>query len=184
MTRVAAPTAPLQVLSRPETGLAARGALLLLFGVSEAFLLLFAFRVPHITTGEMLQVLTGFMLVDGLVALVEAAAAVARRGRWRLRALNALPGLVAGVTLLLIGHGFALRVFAVWAIVTALLEAAEALRPAAEAPAGIVAAFLALAFSLFVLAGPIHDRAALMLVAAGYGVVAGVLRLSRAAHSG
>src|SRR5258706_11295278 len=80
MTRVAASTVPLQGDARMPRGLAIRGALLVLLGLVEGTLVLFAFRIPNLTMHELVVVLAVYMLVDGGVAFVEAAGALPRRG--------------------------------------------------------------------------------------------------------
>jgi len=182
MTRVAAPTVPLQVAAQTQRGLAIRGALLLLFGLAEGGLVLFAFRLPHITVHELVIVLAVFMLADGGVALAEAAGAVTRRAAWLGLGGNALVSLAAGVAILVMGSPHGVWLFGAWAILTGLLEVGQVLAaPAARTPGRLLAAVISVVFGVFALAGPM-DRASVMLVGAVFGVVAGGLRLRGAVH--
>lgn len=180
MNRVAAPTVIVPEVSPVQWGPAIRGALLLLFGVSEGVLILFAFRVPNITVREMVMLLTVFLVADGAVALWEAARG--RQSARRLLASEALLGVAAGVALLILQAPWSVPIFAVWVIVTGVLDAMPTLT-ASPAPGRIVIAVLSLAYGVLALAGPLRDRALLLLVGAAYSVIVGSLRLRRAMRS-
>jgi len=169
--------------SRTHRGLAIRGALLLVVGLIEGVLLLFAFRIPNITVHEITLVLAVFLLADGTVALFEAASAATRGAAWRALAGDTLISLAAGVTILVVAAPGRFRPFPVWAIVTGVLEAVQALTPAGRTPGRLLAAIVSVAFGLFALFGPVQDRAVLLLVAAAFAVVAGGLRLGGAVRS-
>jgi uncharacterized membrane protein HdeD (DUF308 family) len=184
MTRTVASAAPLRAPGTTQRWLALRGLLLLAFGLLEAFLLLFAFRIPYVTLWSLGFLLAAFMLVDGCAALIEATGPTrSPRGRWA-RAAYALVGLVGGAaylaTLLLAIAGWGPWVFAIWAVLTGLLEAIEAVPLASEPPTRLLVAALSVLFGVVVLVGPIRDVAVLTLIGAGYAVIAGVLRLSGA----
>jgi len=183
MTPAAASTIPLQESPRPHRGLAIRGGLLILLGLGEGLMLLFAFRIPNITTVEMTMLLALFLLADGAVALFEAGAALARRAAWLALAGDALISLAAGVTIVMVAAPGRFRPFPVWAIVTGLLEGVQALSPAGRVPGRLLAAIVSVAFGLFALLGPIQDRATLLLIAAAFAIVAGGLRLRGALRS-
>src|SRR5258705_2648802 len=122
MTRVAASTVPLQGDARMPRGLAIRGALLVLLGLVEGTLVLFAFRIPNLTMHELVVVLAVYMLVDGGVAFVEAAGALPRRAAWLAPAGNAIVSLAAGLGIFVMGAPQGLRIFGVWAIVAGFLD--------------------------------------------------------------
>jgi len=179
MTTVAAPTVPLKGDARMPRALAIRAALLLLFGLIEGALILFAFRIPNLTIHELVVVLAVYLLADGGVAFVEAAGALTRRAAWLAPAGTALVSLAAGLAILVMGGPQGLRIFAVWAIVTGFLEVVQDSRTAKQR----LAAFVAVVFGLLVLAGPIQDRAMLMLAGAVFAIIAGGLRLGGALHA-
>ena len=160
--------------------MAIRGALLLLIGLVEGAMLLFAFRIPNLTVREMLIALAVFLLADGVVAFREASMAKSRRGAL---AAEGVISLAAGVLTLVADPSWRGRVFPVWAIVTGLLDAVAARAPGGSAPGRMPAAIVSVVYGVFALVGPIHDRAQLLLVAAVFAVVAGGLRLSGALRS-
>jgi len=162
--------------------LALRGVLMLVFGLAEGALLLFAFHIPHITASLLVLVLAGFVLADGLATLFESVAALNRRGRWIWPAANALAGIAAAV-IILFATRRPLTVFAWWAIVTGVLEMWAALSTSDATRSRIAVAALSMALGLFMLAGPFQDGARLLLATAVYGVIAGGLRV-RAARRG
>jgi len=175
--RTAAPPVPdLTVAS--QLAFAFRGLLLLLFGLAEGALLLFAFHLPNITSSLLVVVLAACVLADGLAMLFQTIAALNRRGRWMWAAANAVVGIAAAL-IALFDMPRSLRVFAWWAIVIGLLEAwvplsREGIRWR------IAVAALSVALGLFILAGPSQDSARLLLAIAAYGVIAGGLRLQAA----
>ena len=73
MTRGAAATEPLPGASPAQSGSAIRGVLLVLFGLVEGGLLLFAFRIPHITVHEMLIILAVFLPYISLLTTLSGA---------------------------------------------------------------------------------------------------------------
>jgi len=179
MTPAAVSSVPLQESPRSHRGLAIRGALLLLIGLLEGALLLFAFRIPNITTQEMLIALAAFLLVDGAVALFDAAAA----GNRGSLVGEGIVSVAAGVAIFMSGSLWRPRIFPVWAIVTGLLEIVQARTPGGRTPGRLAAAIVSVLYGVFALVGPVHDRAVLILVAATFAVIAGGLRLSGALRS-
>jgi uncharacterized membrane protein HdeD (DUF308 family) len=162
--------------------LAVRGALLLLFGLVEGALLLFAFHVPHITSWLLVDVIAGFVLADGLATLFEGVVAMNRGGRWIGPAANALAGIAAAV-IILFATRLPLMVFAWWALVTGVLEALAALWPGRGSRSRIAVAAISVVLGLLMLAGPFHDNARLILAIAVYGLVAGALRVQAAVRA-
>lgn len=166
-----------------QWALTCRAVLALLFGVSEAAMMLFAFWLPRITAALMATFFTGFALLDGLVALAAAGWGLARGGRWRLLACKGLTGVAAGIAVMLRPPGQRpgpLAIFAWWAIITGLLQAVEALslgRGHAGRPylAGITV--VSVAFGVLILGRPPHDLVTLAAHIGAFGVLLGVLRL-------
>ena len=169
-TAVSEPTFPSQRV------LAVRGALLLLFGLVEAALLLFAFHLPRVTTSLLVLVLAGFVFADGLATLFEAVATMNRGGRWVGPAANTVAGIAAAVIVLFVTH-HPLRTFASWVLVTGVLEVWTTLWPGGASRLRIAAAAISVAVGLLVLVGPFHDNARLILAMAVYGLIVGALRL-------
>jgi uncharacterized membrane protein HdeD (DUF308 family) len=159
--------------------LAFRGALLLLFGLVEGALLLFAFHLPHVTTSVLVLILAGFVLADGLATLFEAVAAMNRGGRWIGPGANTVAGIAACVIVLFVTH-HPLRTFASWVLVTGVLEAWTALWPCRASRARTAAATVSVTVGILVLVGPFHDNARLILAMAVYGLITGALRLQAA----
>src|SRR4030095_10212917 len=182
MLPAATSTVPLQKTSGASRGLAIRGALLVLLGLIEGALLLFAFRL-HITTHEMTLVLGVFLLADGVVAAFEAAGAMRRRDRWLAIAGDAVISFAAGLMILFVAQPWRFRIFPTWAIVTGVLEGAHALGGSARVPGRLLAAVVSVVYGLFAILGPIEDLARLVLLAAAFAVVAGALRLGGALRS-
>lgn len=148
-----------------------RGALLLAFGLSEGALILLAFRVPHITASLLVLVMAGFVVAAGAGALLGAARTPDGRG-WLLA--HGLTGVAAGVLMVLLAPGWSVRIFALWAIVTGVLDAVE---PPAGGRARVVVAVLSLALGVVVLTGILTDPVRVLLAISAYGVVAGGLWL-------
>ncbi|HEU5195979.1 MAG TPA: hypothetical protein VFW70_14655 [Methylomirabilota bacterium] len=182
MLPAATSTVPLQKTSGASRGLAIRGALLVLLGLIEGALLLFAFRL-NITTHEMTLVLGIFLLADGVVAAFEAAGAMSRRDRWLAIAGHAVISLAAGLMTLLVGEPWRFRIFPTWAILTGLLEGAQALGRSSRVPGQLLAAVVSVVYGLFAILGPIQYPARLVLLAAAFAVIVGALRLGGALRS-
>ena len=157
MLPAATSTVPLQKTTGVSRGLAIRGALLVLLGLIEGALLLFAFRL-HFTTHEMTLVLGVFLLADGAVAAFEAATAVSRRGRWLAIAGHAVISLAAGLMTLLAGEPWRFRIFPTWAILTGLLEGAQALGRSSRVPGHLLAAAFAVIAGALRLGGALRSR--------------------------
>ena len=151
-----------------------RGALALLFGLSEGALLLLAFRVSEITAGLLVWVLAGFVGLDGLATLLGARTL----RQWPLAVFRGLIGVVAGFTMVFLPGPWVLVVFAWWALLTGLLELLEG--PAASG--GRAAAATPIALGLLLLVGVLRDGPVAILVVAAYGLVVGSLRLWAARH--
>ena len=179
----ASTTMPLHKTSGLPRGLAIRGALLLLLGLIEGALLLFAFRLPNITSQDMTLVFGVFLLADAAVAVFEAVGAASRREPWLPIAGDAAISLAAGLVVLLTAQPWRFRVFAIWAIVTGVLEVAQARRTSARVPGRLTAAVVSVVYGLFAILGPIQDPARLLLLAAAFAIVAGGLRLGGALRS-
>jgi len=160
--------------SRPARTLLLRGALLLAFGVVEGALVLLALRVPHITVSVLVLVMSGFLVLDAIAVMLQPAHA---REPWLGRAPQALASLVAGLLMLAVPHGRWLAVFAGWAMVSGVLDAAGSL---ASGSGRILVSGLSLALGVLLVVSPTRDAALLLLAVAAYGVVAGIARLHAA----
>jgi hypothetical protein len=151
--------------------------LFLVFGVVEGVLILLAFRMPHITVSVLVVVMAGFVVIDGVTALLEAARATDRRLGLVLRALT---GVAAGVLILLLTSGWSVTVFGWWAVVTGVLAAADAVP---SGPVRIVVAALSLVLGVLAVGGAFRDPVRATLAISLYGILAGGMQL-RAARSG
>ena len=176
----ASTSVPLQKTAGLPRGLAIRGALLLLLGLIEGALLLFAFRLPNVTSHDMTRIFGVFLLADAAVAIFEAAGATSRRESRLEVAGDAAISLAAGLVVLLAAQPWRFRVFAIWAIVTGVLEAAQARGTSVRVPGRLTAAVVSVVYGLFAILGPIQDPARLLLLAAAFAIVAGGLRLGGA----
>jgi len=157
--------------ARVRRVLALRGALLLAFGVVEGALVLLAFRVPHLTVLVLMLVMSGFLVLDGIVTALHAARA---REPWLGRAPQALASLTAGVLILFVPYGRWLAVFVAWVIVSGVLDGVESL---AAGSGPLVVSILSLALGVMLLASPVRDHAHLLLAVSAYSIVTGSLRL-------
>jgi hypothetical protein len=155
----------------------ARGALLLVFGVIEGGLTLLAFRIPHVTTSTLVLLMGGFVVIDAVMTTVEVARAAERS--WRLE-LRALSGAVAAALMLVLAVPSAVKIFAWWAIVTGVLDAADS---RAAGPMRLVPAALSVALGLLLVTGAFRYPVHAVLTIAAYGVIAGAMHLG-AARSG
>jgi uncharacterized membrane protein HdeD (DUF308 family) len=163
-----------------QWALTARAALALVFGVSQGAMLLIAFWLPRITAALMATLFTGFVLLDGLVALFAAAWGWRRGGRWRLLACKGLTGIAAALAVVFQVPGQRpLIILAGWAIVTGLLQAVEAFLLGAHRgrPVLVATAVLSVGFGALMLARTPQDPMMLVTYIAVYGVLLGILRL-------
>jgi uncharacterized membrane protein HdeD (DUF308 family) len=165
-----------------QWALTSRAVLAMLFGVANGAMILFAFWMPRIALALMGTLITGFTLLDGLVALFAAAWRWHRGGRWRLLGCKGLAGIAAGIAVALQAPGEkpdALAIFACWAIVMGLLQAVEALLLGAhQGRLGLwITAVLAVAFGSLILARPPQDLMTMVMQVAAYGILLGIVRL-------
>jgi uncharacterized membrane protein HdeD (DUF308 family) len=178
----AAAAAPSTIDYPVQWALTCRAVLAMLFGLAEGAMILLAFWLPRITAALMGTMFAGFALLDGLVALFAAAWGWRRGGRWRLLACKGLTGVAAGIAVVFQAPGQkpgALAIFAWWAIITGLLQVAEALFLGAHRgrPVLVATAVLSLAFGALVLVRPPHDLLTLVMHVAASGILLGILRL-------
>jgi uncharacterized membrane protein HdeD (DUF308 family) len=161
--------------------LTVRGALLLLFGLGEATLLLMAFRLPDVTASVLVDIMVAFFLLDGLAIVFDFAGATARHRGWLLLIAEAIASIGAGVVIALVAPSHALSVFGGWALVMGLLETVDA-RPVPHPGAHRVVAASSMVFGALVLWGPGADLPRLVLAVGVYGIIAGLLKLRAAVH--
>jgi uncharacterized membrane protein HdeD (DUF308 family) len=165
--------------------LAGRAVLAMIFGLSEGAMFLFAFWAPRITAALMATFFTGFAFLDGTMALVGAARAVARGGRWMLLVCKGLVGVMAGIAVVFQPHGATprpLAIFGWWAVVTGLLQVVEAVHVGAHRGRSVLAvtAVLSLGFGGMVLLRPPGGLLTLTICLAAYGLLLGGLRIALA----
>lgn len=182
MPRAAAPTAPSTMDYPRQWALTCRAVLALLFGVMTGAMILFAFWMPRVAVALMGTLITGFTLLDGLVALFAAVRGWHRSGRWRLLACKGLAGIAAGLAVALQTPGQkpgAVAILAWWAIIIGLLQAVEALLLGAHRgrPGLVTTAVVSVAFGVLILGRPPHDLMTLVMHVAAYGILLGILRL-------
>jgi Short repeat of unknown function (DUF308) len=177
MTLVATTIPPAPASSPAGRAFAARGMLLLAFGVAEGALLLLAFRIPVTTVSVLVAVMAAFLVVDGLAALVEAARAP---DRWVWLALHATASIVAGGVLLLLGSAWLVTIFGWWAILTAVVKLAAS--PVSR-PVRAVLATLSAAVGVLLVVGVVPDPVYALLTISVYAIITGALQL-RAVRSG
>ena len=161
--------------------LAVRGALLLLFGLGEATLLLVAFRLPDVTASMLVDLMVAFLVLDGLAIVFDVAGAMARHRRPLVLIAEAIASIGAGVVIALAARGHALSLFPWWALVMGLLETIE-VRAVPHPGARRIAAACSMVFGALVLWGPGGDLPRLVLGAGVYGIIAGLLKLRAAVH--
>jgi uncharacterized membrane protein HdeD (DUF308 family) len=177
MTLVAT-TIPSTPASSPAgRAFAVRGMLLLVFGVAEGALLLLAFRTSFTTVSVLVAVMAAFLVIDGVVALVEAARAP---DRWWWLVVRALASLLAGGGLLLLGPVWTVTIFGWWAILTGAVSLAAS--PLSR-PTRVVLATLSAAVGLLLVVDIFHGPVGALLTIAVYAIIAGGLQL-RAVRSG
>ena len=162
-----------------------RALLALLLGLTGFFMVLLAAFLPRASVALIVQLFTGFTLLDGLLCLV-AGAQVARRPAAKVFLL--LIGLmevgVAADAFLLIPRvgerpQVILPVFVVWAVTLGLLELAWAF--AARVQRGrallVVTALFSIAFGLLAYSSPTGDLMTAVWRSAVYFFFLGILRL-------
>ena len=179
MTTISAAATAMTGASRRTPAI--RGALLLLFGLCETALLLVAFRLPDVTASVLVVIMVGFLLLDGLTIVFEVAGAMARRRRRLLRIGEAIVSIGAGVVIALAARGHALSVFAWWALLTGLLDLAEA-RAVRHRGTRLFIAVCSIVFGALLLWAAGGDLPVRVLGAGIYGIIVGALKLRAAVH--
>jgi uncharacterized membrane protein HdeD (DUF308 family) len=162
-----------------------RALLALLLGLTGFFMVLLAAFLPHASVALVVQLFTGFTLLDGLLCLVACTQAA---GRPAAKVLLLLIGLmevgVAAAAFLLIPRvgerpQVILPVFVVWAVTLGLLELAWAF--AARVQRGrvflVVTALYSIAFGLLAYFSPSGDLMTAVWRSAVYFFLLGILRL-------
>ena len=162
-----------------------RALLALLLGLTGFFMVLLAAFLPHASVALIVQLFTGFTLLDGLLCLVAGARAARRPAAKVLLLLIGLMevGVAASAFLLILRVGerpqVILPVFVVWAVTLGLLELAWAF--AARVQRGraflVVTALFSIAFGLLAYLSPRGDLLTAVWRFAIYFFLLGVLRL-------
>src|SRR5215469_989861 len=162
-----------------------RALLALLLGLTGFFMVLLAAFLPHASVSLIVQLFTGFTLLDGLLCLVAGSRAA---GRPAAKVLLLLIGLmevgVAADALLLIPRvgerpQVILALFVAWAVTLGLLELAWAFAARVQRglPIVVVTAVFSIAFGLFAYLSPSGDLMTAVWRPAVYFFSLGILRL-------
>ena len=162
-----------------------RALLALLLGLTGFFMVLLAAFLPRASVALIVQLFTGFTLLDGLLCLVAGARAARRPAAKVLLLLIGLMevGVAASAFLLIPRVGerpqVILPVFVVWAVTLGLLELAWAF--AARIQQGqvflVVTALFSIAFGLLAYFSPSGDLMTAVWRSAVYFFLLGILRL-------
>jgi|GEM_PF-1891727 uncharacterized membrane protein HdeD (DUF308 family) len=162
-----------------------RALLALVLGLTGLFMVLLAAFLPHASVALVVQLFTGFTLLDGLLCLVACAQAAGRPGAKVLLLLIGLMevGVAAAAFLLIPRVGerpqVILPVFVVWAVTLGLLELAWAF--AARVQRGrvflVVTALFSIAFGLLAYLSPRGNLITAVWRFAVYFFLLGILRL-------
>jgi len=162
-----------------------RALLALLLGLTGFFMVLLAAFLPHASVALIVQLFTGFTLLDGLLCLVAGTRAAGRPAAKVLLLLIGLMevGVAADAFLLIPRVGerpqVILPVFVVWAVTLGLLELAWAF--AARIQRGqvflVVTALFSIAFGLLAYFSPSGDLMTAVWRSAVYFFLLGILRL-------
>jgi uncharacterized membrane protein HdeD (DUF308 family) len=162
-----------------------RALLALLLGLTGFFMVLLAAFLPHASVALIVQLFTGFTLLDGLLCLVAGSRGAGRPAAKVLLLLIGLMevGVAADAFLLIPRVGerpqVILPVFVVWAVTLGLLELAWAF--AARIQRGqvflVVTALFSIAFGLLAYFSPSGDLMTAVWRSAVYFFLLGILRL-------
>ena len=161
-----------------------RALLALVLGLTGLFMVLLAAFLPHASVALVVQLFTGFTLLDGLLCLVACAQAAGRPGAKVLLLLIGLMEVGVAAAFLLIPRvgerpQVILPVFVVWAVTLGLLELAWAF--AARVQRGrvflVVTALFSIAFGLLAYLSPRGNLMTAVWRFAIYFFLLGILRL-------
>jgi len=144
---------------------------MVVFGLTLGSMILLAFRIPRFTVSVVSILIATFVVLEGVIALTEAARA---RPRPLWLVLHAVAGFVAGGLLLMLEPRWAVRIFGAWAIVTGLLDVTGSSQ---TGKVRILAAVLWLALGLLIAVDAFVDPARALLSVSIYGVVVGGMQL-------
>jgi uncharacterized membrane protein HdeD (DUF308 family) len=162
-----------------------RALLALLLGLTGLFMVLLAAFLPRASVALLIQLFTGFTLLDGLVCLVAGAQGVRRPATRVILLLIGLmeAGVAADAFLLIPRVGerpqVILPLFVAWAVTLGLLELAWAFAARVQRglPILVVTAAFSIAFGLFAYLSPSGDLMTAVWRAAVYFFLLGILRL-------
>jgi len=162
-----------------------RALLALLLGLTGFFMVLLAAFLPRASVALIVQLFTGFTLLDGLLCLVAGAQAARRPAAKVFLLLIGLMevGVAADAFLLIPRVGerpqVILPVFVVWAVTLGLLELAWAFAARIQRglPIVVVTAAFSIAFGLFAYLSPTGDLMTAVWRSAVYVFFLGILRL-------
>ena len=162
-----------------------RALLALLLGLTGLFMVLLAAFLPRASVALLVQLFTGFTLLDGLLCLLAGAQSARRPAVKILLLLIGLMevGVAADAFLLIPRVGdrpqVILPLFVAWAVTLGLLELAWAFAARVQRglPILVVTAVFSIAFGLFAYLSPSGDLMTAVWRSAVYFFVLGILRL-------
>jgi uncharacterized membrane protein HdeD (DUF308 family) len=161
-----------------STALLARGALGVVVGLVMLGLPVLAALLPRVTTGVMLVLFGGYVVLDGLLTVAAGIRGTARYDRVML--VQGLVGLVAGAVSLFvpIGSPVLLYLLAAWAIVAGAIETLAARLMRQESRVGILrlSGGASVILGLLLIVGWPPGLVRIVILLAAYSLVAGIVR--------
>lgn len=114
----------LQVLAQNWWAVALRGAIAILFGV-------LAIALPGVTLAALILLWGIYAVADGVFAIISGVRAARRHERWGVLIVEGIAGIIAGLIAVFLPAAAAFAfvfLFAVWAVVTGVIEIVAAVR--------------------------------------------------------
>jgi uncharacterized membrane protein HdeD (DUF308 family) len=114
----------LSCLAHNWWAVALRGAFAILFGVLALFM-------PGVTLGALILLFGVYAVADGIFAIVSGVRAARRNERWGVLVVEGIAGIVAGVIAVFLPEAAAIAfvyLFALWALITGIIEIVAAIR--------------------------------------------------------
>lgn len=112
------------LLAQNWWAVALRGAMAILFGV-------LAIALPGVTLGALILLWGVFAVADGILAIISGVRAARRHERWGALLVEGVAGIVAGVIAVFLPAAAAFAfvyLFALWALITGVIEIVAAIR--------------------------------------------------------
>ena len=114
----------LPLLAQNRWAVALRGAVAILFGV-------LAIALPGVTLGVLILLWGVYAIADGIFAIVSGVRAARRNERWGVLIVEGIFDIIAGVIAVFMPAAAAFAfayLFAIWAVITGIIEVAAAVR--------------------------------------------------------